>query len=148
MCYLPFFLPTPSPPLKESSFAPLSESFLNIYPNPQPCIPESIVLAESPWSHVINPPACILTLTRQKLVLGWFKVQKMIKMVAQREHKAAFPILWLLWLVQVGGWWLCHGVLGKIHLLRIFAQPIMMLIVPHGLKRVRGSVYFGQFFLL
>lgn len=101
MYYLPFFLPTPSPPLKESSFVPLSQSFLNIYPNSQPCIPESIVLAESPWSHVINPPACILTLTRQKLVLGSKLFQKYQKGQNSELFHQNLKLMWFAYLTTL-----------------------------------------------
>lgn len=141
MYYLPFTFPALSPLLKQSSSALVSESSLSIYPNSQPCIPESIVLAESPWSQVVKPPACILTLPRQKSALGRFEVQRIKKMVAKREQMAALPVLWLLWLLQPGGWWLCHGFLGRIHILRIFAQSTMMLIVPHGLPRSQRGVF-------
>lgn len=77
--YLPFTFPALSPLLKQSSSALVSESSLHIYPNSQPCIPESIVLAESPWSQVVKPPACILTLPRQKSALGRFEVQRIKK---------------------------------------------------------------------
>lgn len=66
MYYSPFTLPTLSAPS-----APVSESSLSIYPNPQPHIPESVVLAGSPWSQVVEPPASMLTLHRQKSALGW-----------------------------------------------------------------------------